>query len=144
GRDFQPSDGPEAPTVAIVNQAFAKRFVGTDDPSGRIVRLPDDDPRESYTVTIVGLSADAVYRSIREVVPPTLIMPMAQQRTGSSTSTLNILAGGRIDGALLRGVTGAIGAIDPSISITFRAMDDLVSTALIRERLVAMLSAFFG
>ncbi len=144
GRDFQPSDGPEAPRVAIVNQAFAKRFVGTDDPIGRIVRLPDDDPRVSYTVTIVGLSADAVYSSIREVVPPTLIMPMAQQRTGSSTSTLNILAGGRIDGALLRGVTGAIGAIDPSISITFRAMDDLVSTALIRERLVAMLSAFFG
>lgn len=145
GRDFQPSDGPEAPRVAIVNQTFAKRFVGTDDPIGRIVHVPDDDPRAPpHAVTIIGLSADAVYSSVREVVPPTLIMPMTQQGSGSSTSTLNILANGRIDGALLRGVTGAIGAIDPNISITFRIMDERVRTALIRERLVAMLSAFFG
>lgn len=144
GRDFQASDGAGGPKVAIVNQAFVKHFLGSDDAIGRIINLPGDGPTAPpEPVTIVGISADAVYASVREDVPPTLFQPLAQQGPGPS-ATLNIHAGGRIDGALLLGLSKTIEAINPAISITFLAMDDLVEGALIRERLVAWLSAFFG
>ncbi len=144
GRDFQPSDGPGGPKVGIVNQTFVKRFLGDGDPIGRVVQLPGHEANTPPdVVTIVGVSADAVYASVREDVPPTFFYPMAQQ-PAPPAGMLNLLASGRIDGALIAGVTKAIEAIDPSISVTFLAMDDLVESALIRERLVALLSAFFG
>ena len=41
-------------------------------------------------------------------------------------------------------VTAAVGRVDPRLSLTFRLFSDQVGARLIRERLVAWLSAFFG
>jgi ABC-type antimicrobial peptide transport system permease subunit len=44
----------------------------------------------------------------------------------------------------MRAVTAAIKGVDPDTAFTFRTFDDLVGATVIRERLVALLSAFFG
>ena len=71
--------GKTAPPVALVNQAFARRFLNGANPIGRTVMIGKNfgmkptPPRE-----IVGVVADAVYRSLREPVPPTIYVPLAQ------------------------------------------------------------------
>ena len=69
GRDFTAADTPDSPPVAIVNEAFAKRFTGGRNPIGIRVRQPHDVTRQ-----IVGYVRDVVYESPRDPIPPTLYM----------------------------------------------------------------------
>ena len=63
GRDFSSADTPDTPPVAIVNEAFARRFTGGRNPIGTRVRAPGDVERQ-----IVGYVSDAVYESLRDPV----------------------------------------------------------------------------
>ena len=72
GRDFTSADTPGAPRVAIVNEAFARRFTGGRNPVGTRVRAQGANRR------IVGYVRDAVYESLRAAVPPTLYLPYGQ------------------------------------------------------------------
>jgi ABC-type antimicrobial peptide transport system permease subunit len=47
-------------------------------------------------------------------------------------------------GTVIRGVGGAIEAIDPTLSFSFRVVGDSARASLSQERLVAMVSGFFG
>lgn len=55
GRDFTEDDGPAAPRVMIVNQAFARRFFGGASPVGRKVRA------WGHWHTVIGLARNARY-----------------------------------------------------------------------------------
>jgi ABC-type antimicrobial peptide transport system permease subunit len=58
--------------------------------------------------------------------------------------TLSVRAAGGVPASLARGVAETIARIDPGIAITFTPLRQQVDAALVRERLVAMLSGFFG
>lgn len=75
GRDFDAHDRAGGPGVAIVNEAFTRRFMKGESPLGRTVRevLGAKVP----PLEIVGLVADAVYRMVREPVPPTIYLPVS-------------------------------------------------------------------
>ncbi len=61
---FGPSDGPEAPPVAVVNRALAEKYFPTGSPLGREVRF------WSTTFEIVGVAADVRFMDLaREPVP---------------------------------------------------------------------------
>ena len=82
GRAFTDSDRKGAPPVVIVNQAFVRHFLNGQDPIGHTVQRrlmfnrnrPDASPPPSQE--IVGVMADAVYRNLREAVPPTMFEPL--------------------------------------------------------------------
>jgi len=90
GRDFSESDGEKTPPVAIVNQAFVKRFFPDDDPIGRRIEvgapaslLAEDEwmGSERVTVTIAGVMLDNRDQGLALPVAPQLIglfrqMPM--------------------------------------------------------------------
>ena len=60
-----------SPKVAIVNQAFVKKFLkGTKDPMGEQFRIwaPPGEPEPYYTV--VGLVRDSVYNCLYVPMPP--------------------------------------------------------------------------
>jgi predicted permease len=145
GRDFDDRDALGAPGVAIVNQAFARRFLTGANPIGRMVQEMRGTRESPPPIEIVGLAADAVYSSLREPVPPTLYLPLAQQPGQASTTTLSIRSGLRGSPAsLTRSVADAIGQVDGDLTLTFRPLADQVNAALTQERLLAMLSGFFG
>jgi putative ABC transport system permease protein len=58
GRSFTEWDTAEAAPVVIVNQAFAKRFFGDQNPVGRHIRFEHEDHRQSPWSEIVGVSAN--------------------------------------------------------------------------------------
>src|SRR5262249_10834832 len=78
GRDINESDRNNAPPVILVNQAFAKKFFNGANPIGHTVPLVVGGSNPSTPKEIVGLVADAVYRALREPVPPTMYIPVAQ------------------------------------------------------------------
>ena len=77
GRDFDDRDRAGTQPVAIVNEAFARRFLTAPTRwAARSGRGPAG-PAMPF-MEIVGLVSDAVYRSLRDPVPPTMYVPLAQ------------------------------------------------------------------
>ena len=141
GRDFGIGDRMGSPMVAIVNESFARRFLPGEQPVGRMVRLGGPG-QTSYG--IVGVVADAVYRTPREGMMPTIYLPVTQRKELFSTVALTIATAPGLRASVQREVEAALTRIDPSIAVTFRTFDQLVGATVTQERLVALLAAFFG
>jgi hypothetical protein len=134
-----------APGVVVVNQAFARKYTNGQSPLGHTVQeieRPDHKPR-SYTV--VGMVADSVYDAPREEMPPTLYLAMAQAVPDLPPDVnINVRAQAGSSTLLIRGVAAAIAQVDGQASLRFRPLEAQVASDLVRERLLAMLSMFFG
>jgi putative ABC transport system permease protein len=142
GRDFTESDRTEVPTVVIVNEAFARRHLGERravvGQTVRIARRPD-----SRTLEIVGLARDSVSDSLREEMPPMMYLPLTSVPFFGYINISVRSASGRL-AHLGREVETAIRRLDANVGVTIRPLAAQVDATLMRERLVAMLSAFFG
>jgi len=149
GRDFSPGDRKGTPGVVIVNQAFVAKFLAGANPLGRIVRQPsygfggNDQPVPSWQ--IVGVVANAAYRTPREPAPPTLYQSFDQSDMREAPyATLTVRSALDNPALLTRSVAAAIGTVNPRLALTFLPMTDQISGLVVRERLVAMLAGFFG
>ena len=144
GRDFSPQDAAGAPPVVIVNEAFARKYFGGGNPVGRTVR---NDPRPGENPPkrqIIGLARDAVYESLRDGIPPTVYVHAAQAERPGPGTTIAVRAASGSPALLTRSLAAALTAVDGNVTLTFRPFKDTVRAATARERVVAMLSGFFG
>jgi putative ABC transport system permease protein len=148
GRDFDDRDRLASPPLVIVNETFARRFLPGGNPVGRRIRNPSPAPGEQRGwMEVVAVVADATYLSLRDAVPATQYVPLAQQDGSgpfSSLVSLSIRTTGRAPSLLARSVAEAIALVDPNIAITFTPLKQQVDAALVQERIVAILSGFFG
>ena len=147
GRDFDARDERSGPPVAIVNETFARRFLPGSNQVGRRIRTPSPAPGETQPwMEVVGIAADATYLSLRDAVPPTMYVPLAQQDvTGSFPFvSLSVRAANGSPALLAHEVGDAIARVDPNIAITFTPLKRQVDAALVQERVMAMLSGSFG
>ena len=142
GRDFSSVDGKDGLPVVIVNETFVKRFVGDQNPIGlRTKGGYGVKGIDSYT--IIGVVGDSVYRNARAGVYATVYAPMAQTgRTEASFAITVDVAGDR--GSVRRELTNAISRADSRLAFSARDFSDFVRASTAQERLVAMLSGFFG
>jgi putative ABC transport system permease protein len=92
----------------------------------------------------VGYVKDAVYRSLRAPVPPTMYIPIAQQPQPPSGISISVRAAGGSPALLTNSVAAALTSDNPNITLTFRPLAEQVNNSLIQERVVAMMSGFFG
>lgn len=103
----------------------------------RLLQLGKVEVALSTPVEIVGIVDDAVYRSIREPMQPTMYWALGQvQRLPSGLSLVVRSAAGRPD-ALSRSVVAVVSAVDPHLTLVLRPLADQVNTALTQERLLA-------
>jgi putative ABC transport system permease protein len=144
GRDFSPADRAGSPEVAIVTEAFAKKYFAAQNPIGKTFVLEGFGPdRKDRQLEIVGLVADAKYRTLREEPQPTIYAPMAQAQQISSSVRMVIKTLGE-PWQSREAILAAIGGVNKQIAIDFRTLEEDLGAAVLQERLIASLSAFFG
>jgi predicted permease len=138
GRDFSAQDTPESPKVVIVNESLARRFFGTESPLGRRITL------ENYKdLEIIGVVADAKYRTLKEAVPQTAYLPFSQY-SSSRQRTLCVRAAGSAS-ALIAAIRGEVRGLDSQLPVfNIKTFAEQINESVSRERLVALLSGFFG
>ena len=73
GRNFSALDRADAPPVVIVNQALVEKYFPGRDPLGRVLLFGGSKRHE-----IVGIVADARYRSVERAADPTFYLPLEQ------------------------------------------------------------------
>jgi predicted permease len=83
GREFTDADRLGAPKVAIVNQAFAKKFGLGRDAVGK--RMAQGDTA-ALDIEIVGLIPDTKYSEVKQEAPPLFFTPVLQDSTVGSAS----------------------------------------------------------
>jgi predicted lysophospholipase L1 biosynthesis ABC-type transport system permease subunit len=139
-------DRAGTPHVALVNDAFARRFSPGASPIGRKLRRDGPPGVGLPPVEIVGVVGDAVYRSPRETIQPTVYLSLAQLELSELRpfAALAVRSAGPPPAQLARGVAAALSGVDPRLSLTFRPLADQLRSAVTQERVVALLTSVFG
>ena len=148
GRDFTDADRVGSGRVAIVNEAFVRQYLSGGQPLGQRVR-PGFDPLGFEANTphdIVGVVADAVYATPRDGMLPTMYVPLAQRAPETFWPAVDLIVNAvpAQRAAVERDVAAALTRVDPAVAFTFGTFDQLVEATVTHERLIALLSAFFG
>ena len=142
GRDFDERDTLTSPLVAIVNEAFAKKYLTGTNPVGATFRVKREN-KESGPFQIVGLVKDAKLYDLREAFLPTMFMPVAQKERPEQDETILIRSQASLF-SLISALKSAVQQISRGIDMDFTPFDKLVEVSLLRDRLMARLSGFFG
>jgi putative ABC transport system permease protein len=92
---------------------------------------------------VIGLVKDSKYDSLRKDITTTAFIAMAQDEIHSVNATF-LVRGTGDTAALVSGVTSAVRGVQPDVALEFEPLDTIVKDSLAQERLMAMLSGFFG
>ena len=143
GRLFNDGDRKDTRPVAIVNQTFARMFLGGRDPLSRSFAygLPAVDPKTMRD--IIGVVDDMPYESL--AVPPTPAAYIVQgQLFPLVRPTVVISARSGDPRALESGLRATLTAFDPLMMTTFKTAPEILASTLDRQRLGMTLMLIFG
>ena len=143
GRAFNDGDTRNAPPVAIVTQAFARRFFPGGSALGRRFRVQENPGKPMPFVEIVGIVKDSKYESLREEPQPIAFFPVAQSPEDIGADTFELRAA-LPTSALIAPVQQAVASVNKEMPLTFHTLAEQVNDDLVQERLLATLSGFFG
>jgi predicted permease len=156
GRGFTEADNETAPAVAIVNQAFVRRFFPHEDPMEKHFGI--DLPENAGTYTIVGIVADAKYASWTMYQPalPMFYVPLAQSVKYANPLIEEIDLRSHFIGGIMLETSSTAGdmqaqltkmfaGIDPNLTIIHvGTMQQQIADVFSQERAVASLAGLFG
>jgi predicted permease len=140
GRNFDDRDTLNAQRVAIVTEAFGKTYFHTPSPLGqefRFSRAPGD-PNPAYT--IVGVVHDIKYQELSEEIGPVIFFPHSQETDPGNGMSIVFRASADVNAE----ITKMARDLHPRILVSFSKVDEVIASSLVRERLMATLSGFFG
>jgi predicted permease len=143
GREFDDRDVTGfkdgwAYSVAVVNETFAKRYLGGASPIGRHVGI-GDNPGTPTPIEIVGLVRDAKYTGIREENRPQIFFPYLQATMEGVTAYVRT---SQEPTAMIGTIRREMAALDPQLAIyEVATVEDRVDASIVNERLIASLSA---
>ena len=134
GREFNaPECAAAEKKVAIISQSLARQLFGEADPIGHVIHRPP------YAQTVVGVSADVKYNSLRESSPGILFTPGIWGYTTVIARTQTAAA--TLPGMIRREVE----RIDKRVPIhRISTLQEQVERSLQTERLLASLLGIFG
>ncbi|MEW6322819.1 MAG: ABC transporter permease [Acidobacteriota bacterium] len=142
GREFTRADAKGGAKVAVVNEAFARKFNLGDDAVGKRMGEGGRDTPE-LDIEIIGLVKDAKYSEVKQDVPPLFFRPYRQgERTGSLT--FYVRTGTRPE-ALMAAIQGVVGRIDPNLPVeNLKTLPQQVRENVFLDRVITTLSAAFA
>src|SRR5205814_4929938 len=112
GRDVEPTDGPDAPPVAVISARLAARLWPGEDPIGRRLRIAREG---SPWRTVIGVARDVHERfDVHEA----WYLPYAQNAGTPAAEVLELMVRSPMDpGSLGAAVREAVASVDPELAI---------------------------
>jgi putative ABC transport system permease protein len=140
GRNFADTDTLTAPKVAIVTEAFAKAYFPGAQPLGREFHIAPGPGEPDPAYTVVGITHDIKYRELSETAGPVIFFPHSQETDPGREMSIVFRANRDVNADITRMMRD----VHPRILVTFSKVDQIIAGSLVRERLMATLSGFFG
>ena len=142
GRSFGPSDSVNAPQVAIINQTLARMLHETNPVGKRLVVEATPGSPETY-FEIIGMARDAKFEDLREEDLPVVYLVSTQDQF-PSTGRRYLIRSSLPPAAITAAVNRSLMEFNPGLDVSFQVFKTMVQESLLRERLMATLSGFFG
>jgi len=149
GRDLVASDGVDTQSVALINEALARRYWPNQDPVGQQIRLKfpdtrqpwDPEPREGW-LNIVGIVSDVRDWEWGEQKIGQIYLPYTQ----NASRIMHLVVRSEGDPTqLVSGVRSVVASVDPNQPVTdARSMDDYLAASVSRRRLSMLLLVLFA
>jgi predicted permease len=143
GRDFTDRDTTKSQPVAIVNETFVRQFMGGGNPLGKTIRTSAEPHYPENEYEVVGVVKDAKYGGLREEIPPEAFAP-AQQYPERYYFTNAFIRFSSLPSAVISAVREKLSPLYPEMKIEYHVFQTEIQNGLVQERLMALLSGFFG
>jgi predicted permease len=147
GRSLTDDDRIGTEPVAVVDETLARAYFGSSNPIGRRVFLGAD--REPFT--IVGIVRSARFENLREDPPRTIYTALDQSRIGSreqvgDAKRITVAIRSTFEPHFFTGsVATLVAELSNRVVVSYvRTMKEQADASLLRERLLALLSAGYG
>ncbi len=141
GREFTISDGANAPKVAIVNEAFTRKFgLDSRDAVGRFMGSGRGDELDTQ---IVGVVQDAKYADVKREVPPVFFRPYRQD---DGLGSINFYVRTSLEpNQILAAIPPLMGRLDPNLPVEgLKTLERQVKENVVLDRFISILSAAFA
>jgi predicted permease len=154
GRGIEEQDKPNARPIAVINEAFAKKYFGSEDPIGKHIGL--GGPERSGDYEIVGIAEDAKYQDAYGPAYPTLFLALLQTAHEPEPTIASMLKQSNYVNdieLLVRGnpvnleaaIREQLAAADANVIVLkVMSLGEQVSLNFNQERLIARLTGLFG
>ncbi|HET9167443.1 MAG TPA: ABC transporter permease [Candidatus Angelobacter sp.] len=143
GRELGLSDGPSAPHVAVINEAFANRFFAGRNPVGR--HITQDPGSQKNIMEVVGVAGNVRDHALRGEVPPRFYVPGDQAMGGPNewaTFEIRVASDPKymLD-AVRKTIVNADSKLYPAKE---HALVESLESSMSQPRMIARLCAVFG
>jgi putative ABC transport system permease protein len=140
GREFTTTDAAGSPRVAIVNEAFTRKFKLGRQAVGKHIQ---EGPRDSPQIEIVGVVADSKYSDVKDAPPPQYFEPYRQ---GDTLGFLNFYVKTTLPPErLLATIPKVVARLDPNLPVEDpRTMAQQIRDNTFVDRLLTTFSASFA
>jgi len=142
GRLFDARDTATSQPVAVVNEAFMRVFYPGQPALGKTLMTYAEPGYPETHYEIVGVLADAQHATLRGAAPPAVLVP-ATQFPDPQHGAAFFVRGADAEAATAT-VKRQLTRLHPAMRVDSIILERRVQESLVRERLMAMLSGFFG
>ena len=141
GRDFTRADGLTAPKVAIVNEAFTKKFNLGHSAIGK--RIGNDGNSSALNIEIVGVMKDAKYSQVKNAIPPLFFSPYRQDERIGGINFYLLTAGD--PEPFMANIPKTMARLDASLPVeNLRTLPQQIRENVFLDRFISVLSAAFA
>jgi predicted permease len=144
GRNFTATDTTDSPLVLIVNQAFIRTYFNGVNPIGQLVHVLPEPQYPARTCQVVGTIADTKYNDLRVNVEPQAFVPIDQFPLTAQGPWLAMMIASSGNAAVVNDVRRAVATQYPDMIMQFANFQQGIRDSLVGDRMMAMLSGFFG
>jgi predicted permease len=143
GREFSDLDTRASPRVAIVNETFVHKYLAGQNALGNVIRTTAEPGYPPSEYEIVGVIKDTKYDELREPAPPITFAP-ADQYPNPGAWAILFMRFSSPPAAVINAVRDKLSVVSPAITFDFHVLHTDIQNGLVRERMMALLSGFFG
>ena len=155
GRGISEQDTAASRHVAVINEAFARKYFKDEDPIGKHFGRDGVGSEREYEV--VGIAKDARYLTfdLEKPIPPSFFLPEPQQDLDPKTGLPEIDSSHFLSDVIILNKPGAtvaevrirqaVASVDPNLPVIWvHSLKEQVAGQFRQQRLIAHLTSFFG